>query len=318
MFSVDSTNGNTFIRGNTDAYKNVTIHGSSTENEERLRILDGDEIERFVVDTYDGETYISGNVRIGSGNYDNPTLDRVLINSQTGDINVRGGDLVITGDTTTEQDPNEKLFLQNSTGNLTISGVYNSTAIEVTNLFEANFQINGGQLTVNKKRSGEEVKLFEVEYISPTVNVQQEGGAINFAGQEGFYTHTGARKWVYIDASLDSEALKPNVNYFVAPTATLVLKLPENPITGDMIRVIDVGGNLTYNTSLIIIAPDDVAIQGDTSQSGQVTVDGYGGGELVVQTPNAGLGLVYLGAFNYDGTGTGASDSLQGWWLVEI
>ena len=318
VFSVDSTNGNTFIRGNTDAYKNVTIHGSSTEGEERLRILDGDEIERFVVDTYDGETYISGNVRIGSGNYDNASLDRVGINSLTGDINVRGGDLVITGDTTTEEDPNEKLFLQNSTGNLTISGVYNSTAIEGTNLFEANFQINGGTLTVNKKRFGEDVKLFEVDYISPTVNIQQEGGAINFAGQQGFFTHTGARKWKYIDASLDTEALDPNVNYFVAPTATLALKLPANPVTGDLIRVIDVGGNLTYNTSLIILAPDDVAIQGDTTQSGQVTVDGYGGGELVVQTPNAGLGLVYLGAFNYDGTGTGASDSLQGWWLVEI
>ena len=98
----------------------------------------------------------------------------------------------------------------------------------------------------------------------------------------------------------------------------MALKLPANPITGDMIRIIDVGGNLTYDTSLIILAPDDIAIQGDTTQSGQIEITGYGGGELVVQTPNAGLGLVYLGPFNYDGTSTGAADSLQGWWLVEI
>ena len=291
---------------------------STPENQELLKIVDGDEIERFVVDTYDGETYISGDLRIGYGNYDNTIFDRVLVNSKTGDINVRGGDLVVTGDTTTEQDPNEKLFLQNNTGNLTISGVHNSTAIEGTNLFEANLQINGGQLTVNKKVSGEDLKLFEVEYISGTVNVPKFGGAVNFAGQEGFFTHTGARKWKYIDASLDTEALEVNVNYFIAPTATLVLKLPENPVTGDMIGIIDVGGNLTYNTSLIVLAYGTTSIQGDNTQSGQAIVDGYNGGELVVQTPNAAFGLVYLGQFNYDGTGTGAGDSFQGWWLVEI
>jgi hypothetical protein len=44
----------------------------------------------------------------------------------------------------------------------------------------------------------------------------------------------------------------------------------------------------------------------------------YDGGELVVQTPSAGLGLVYLGGTLYNGTGSGAPSSQQGWWLMEI
>ena len=96
--------------------------------------------------------------------------------------------------------------------------------------------------------------------------------------------------------------------------------MPENPLTGDVIRVVDVGGNLTYNVSLKFRAPSGVAIQGDTTNSGGTPDPGttYNGGELVVQTPNAGLGLVYIGPVNYDGTSTGAPASQQGWWLMEI
>ena len=96
--------------------------------------------------------------------------------------------------------------------------------------------------------------------------------------------------------------------------------MPENPLTGDVIRVVDVGGNLTYNVSLKFRARSCVAIQGDITNSGGTPdpCTTYNGGELVIQTPNAGLGLVYIGPVNYDGTSTGAPGSQQGWWLMEI
>jgi hypothetical protein len=96
--------------------------------------------------------------------------------------------------------------------------------------------------------------------------------------------------------------------------------LPLTPTTGDVIRVVDVGGNLTYNISLRFRAPSNVRVQGDNTNSGQgpAIESTYNGGELVVQSPNAGLGLVYIGALNYDGTTTGAPPSQQGWWLMEI
>ena len=88
-----------------------------------------------------------------------------------------------------------------------------------------------------------------------------------------------------------------------------------------MIRIVDVGGNLTYNVSLKFRAPNGTAIQADDTNAGGNPNPGTeyeNGGELVVQTPNAGLGLVYIGSVNYDGTTTGAPSSQQGWWLMEI
>ena len=100
----------------------------------------------------------------------------------------------------------------------------------------------------------------------------------------------------------------------------MVIKLPQNPTTGDMIRVVDVGGTLTYNVGMRFRAPTGIRVQGDATNSGQGPNPGstHTGGELVVQTPNAALGLVYVGPQNYDGTNTNAPPSQQGWWLMEI
>ena len=163
-------------------------------------------------------------------------------------------------------------------------------------------------LTFLKTKSPEE--LFEVEV----------DGSMNFAGQEGFFTPNGARKWEFVGAGEETFDVKSNVNYFVAPSSDTTLKLPENPSTGDMIRVVDVGGNLTYNVSLRVRAKDNVAVQGDNTNGNtpDLSTINYDGGELIVQTPHAGFGLIFLGSTNFDGTTTGAPSTTQGWWLVEI
>ena len=86
-----------------------------------------------------------------------------------------------------------------------------------------------------------------------------------------------------------------------------------------MIRIIDVGGNLTYNISLKIRGYSGHNVQGDSQNSGTPVITDWNGGELVVQTPNAGFGLVYLGDTYPDSNNqTGAPASQKGWWLMEI
>jgi hypothetical protein len=305
VFTVDSTNGDTEIFGNLTVYKNITIEGSNTENSERLIIKNQSGDQNFLVDSATGNTFISGNLKIGDTNF-----DRIFFNSSNGDTSIRGGDFLITGD----DDADVKLFAQNSSGNLTISGLFTSTQSTGENTFAGDLKVNGGVFTTNRidNIGGEdtEVKLFKVN----------NNGAIDLGNIDGFFTQTGGKKWVYIQAGDEIVETQSNFSYFVAPTATTVFKLPENPVTGDMVRVIDVGGNLTFNVSLIFRAPTGITIQGDETNSGGTPDPGglYNGGELVIQTPNAGLGLVFLGGTNYDGTSTNAPASQQGWWLVEI
>ena len=87
-----------------------------------------------------------------------------------------------------------------------------------------------------------------------------------------------------------------------------------------MSRFIEVGGNLRYNTSLVLRTPETsgTKIQGDsqgTLLGGRLTT--YPSGELVVQTPNAAFTLVYLGSTDNNGQ-VGIPTSVQGWWLMEV
>ena len=66
------------------------------------------------------------------------------------------------------------------------------------------------------------------------------------------------------------------------------MTLPSAPQKGDEIRVLDTTDGLTYNKSIIVQSP-----QGGGSV---VPVQGDAQGQLVIQTPAAGLGLVYLTA----------------------
>jgi len=313
VFVVDSTTGNTDILGTLNVNKTFTLIGSTTTNQERLVITNGTS-QRFAVDSATGDTCIFGDLGIGGAN-----CDRFTVDGATSNTTLRGGNLLITDNNPVDDGDGglvygQKLFLQNSTGNLTISG---TLSVEGTGLstFSGDVKINGGDLTVNKIVSdGDggtlEQKLFEIS----------NDGSMDFAGVTGFFTPSGARKWVYVSGGEDVIEATSNVNYFVAPSADTIIKLPQSPTTGDIIRVVDVGGNLTYNISLRFRAPTGVRVQGDSTNSGQGPAIGstYNGGELVVQSPNAGLGLVYIGALNYDGTTTGAPPSQQGWWLMEI
>jgi len=99
----------------------------------------------------------------------------------------------------------------------------------------------------------------------------------------------------------------------------LILYLPDNPQTGDSITVMEVGGNLTYDTTLILRAQGiGTRVQGDANGT-TIGIGGttpYASGEMIVQTPNAAFTLVYLGSS--DSSGTIVSSAVQGWWLKEV
>ena len=148
--------------------------------------------------------------------------------------------------------------------------------------------------------------------------------SIDAFGFTNFYTTTGGRHTRYISAASTEEELnlKSNIIYMVNVQAsqTLIVTLPETAQTGDVIRIIEVGGNLRYDTSLVVRTPETsgTTIQGDaqgTLLGGRLTT--YPSGELVVQTPNAAFGLVYLGSTDSNNQ-TGIPTSVQGWWLMEV
>ena len=163
--------------------------------------------------------------------------------------------------------------------------------------------------------------------------------AIDSFGIEKYWTANGGRRHTYVafDATTgigqqESTPLQVNNNYLINSTSgsNMVLYLPDNPQTGDMIRFTELSGNLTYNTSLIIRAKriNNVAtsIQGDNSGSkldagaGQVRTLAWDSGELVIQTRNCAFGLVFVGTYDIEGSTSQQTipASLRGWWLMEL
>ena len=115
-----------------------------------------------------------------------------------------------------------------------------------------------------------------------------------------------------------------------ATTGNMVVYLPSNALTGDIIRFCDISGNLQYNASLIIRAlkvdNQAVGIQGDltgtkANQGSQAALaTAWDSGELIVQTRNASFGLLYVGASDAPGDPLASEipSNLRGWWLVEL
>ena len=253
----------------------------------------------FDVDSSDGDTRILGDLSVGAG------FNKLTVDASNGNTVLNGGDFTIFDSAGTGQ----KLKLTNNTGDLTISGLYTSTATTGVNTFASDLRLNGGDLQVY---SGSD-KRFQVN----------NSGTIDLGGVDYMFGPTGARRWDYFNiTSGDGGILQANINLFINPNGDLYVKLPTNPRSGDMVRFIDLGGNLKYDLKLVIRAATGVAIQGDsTNIAASVTgvdLTNHNGGELIVTTPNAALGLVYAGALNNNGQSSGVPSSAQGWWLMEI
>ena len=96
-----------------------------------------------------------------------------------------------------------------------------------------------------------------------------QDGSIDAFGYKGFKNINGGHITKFVNSN---STLSVNINYIVAvapSTGALILTLPTNPETGDVIRITEVAGALTYNNSLVIRAPiiggEPVAVQGDTA-----------------------------------------------------
>ena len=161
--------------------------------------------------------------------------------------------------------------------------------------------------------------------------------SIDAFGISRYFTRNGGRRYTYVEQSLtglgqtQTNPLQPNNNYLLNnPAGTnMVLYLPDYAETGDMIRFVEVSGNLTYNTNLVLRAlkvnNQSTAIQGDISgskiQAGSGTLTtAWDSGELIVQTRNASFGLIYVGPTDAAGdpNATSIPSNLRGWWLTEL
>ena len=91
-----------------------------------------------------------------------------------------------------------------------------------------------------------------------------------------------------------------------------------------MIRIVDIGGLLTYNLTLVVRARSGIRVQNASDNTGTTLLSGntadltnHDGGELVVQTPNAGFALVFAGTSDPDGN-TAVPTGKDGWFLIEV
>ena len=189
----------------------------------------------------------------------------------------------------------------NAKTTLTVTGVAAASPTESDVFSIQNLGINGGsEYTIKQDRS------------------------IDAFGLSNFTTSSGARHTRYLSAASPEADLTliANIVYMVnvQNTQTLIVTLPAAPQTGDVVRMIDVGGNLKYDTTLVLRTPETsgTPIQGDST--GTLFGDRltpYPSGELVVQTPNAGFALIYLGSVDSNDQ-IGIPTSVQGWWLMEV
>ena len=166
-----------------------------------------------------------------------------------------------------------------------------------------------------------------------------QDGSIDAFGIKQYFTANGGRRWTYVAQSAtgigqtQANPLQPNNNYLLNLTTggNMVLYLPTNAVTGDIIRFIELTGNLSYNTNLVIralkINNTATGIQGDVTGSKLTSGSGSGllaqswdSGELIIQTRNASFGLLFVGTTDApnDPLASEIPSNLRGWWLVEL
>jgi hypothetical protein len=168
--------------------------------------------------------------------------------------------------------------------------------------------------------------------------IMYQDGAIDAFGIKQYFTSNGGRRWTYVAQSLtglgqtQTNPLQPNNNYIIncSSGSNTVLYLPDYATTGDIIRFIEVSGNLQFNTNLVIralkISNVATAIQGDITGSkinagAQAPLGvAWDSGELIVQTRNASFGLLFVGQSDAPGDPLASEipANLRGWWLMEL
>jgi hypothetical protein len=277
----------------------LNVTNTSSNDASKLIDLQVGSTTRFNVDASSGDTYMLGDLTVAGNDIKSSTATALTLSGANvtvaGDLTVSGNDIKSsTGDTVLTLNANDATFADNVTvgGDLTVSG---------------------GDFVVNSSST----ERFAVN----------NDGSVDLGGINNYFTNSGGRKWLFISSGTNTDATAPslvsNLSYILKPSGTgsLVLKLPASPQTGDMIRFVDASGGLTYNCTLVIRAPKQgttaVPIQGDntgTLAGNRSTV--WDSGELLVNTPNAAFGLLYIGA--QDGAGTAIDSAQQGWWLMEI
>jgi hypothetical protein len=278
-----------------------------------------------------GAITTTGTLTLNGGNFvinsSNGSTNKLTLTNSTGDLYI-SGDLTVNGNDI-KSSTNTALTLSGSdvtvVGDLTVTGndIKSSSGATVLTL-SANDATFADKLTVTGDLTVDGGDFIVNSGGTERFNVNSNG-SIDLGGVTQYFTPTGGRKWVYITTQANTQtsaiALSSNTNYYVSPTGTgsnLILTLPSSPSNGDMIRILDLGGQITYNTQLIIRATDSKSIQGDTTGStfGMSSGSYTGGGELIINTPNVGLGLVFVG--DTDGIGTAIPSGSQGWRLMEI
>lgn len=295
-FTIDSVTGDTTVAGTLTTENTLTINGSTIVNQQFFTITDG-----------------------GAGGV--PARTTLEVDTATGDLTINGGDMNFFGtDGTTP-----RLTFDNSSGDFAVYGSFSALGTGVST-FGGSLDIDGGinlEFQEGIGRTALDSKFEITNTDGDSIFQVSDNGSLKIAKIENYITDTGGRKWVYIGDT--AETLDANVNYFVNCTGNTLLRLPPDPQMGDMVRIIDISGSLTYNQTMIVRAYDNTKVQGEISNTGQsltsgvqsIEFAGWGGGELVVQTPNASFGLVYAG-ISAPGGQPGVPSSLAGWYLMDV
>ena len=302
---------NTRLTVNSDGELNVV--GSGTETNPKARI------------DKSGNQWLAGNLRITLQGDKVPSVDdaemALYVNASSGDTEIAGS-LSIDNDFNVFSGTTGVQFGAASTSKFQVDAATGDTRIGVDGsaLGDGDLTVNGGHVNIVSTST---TTPSATDYALNITNLGnsadrnfriRQDASIDAFGNTNFYNRNGGRRWDFINADT---TLNSGRNYIVAVAATTVLTLPSDAETGDMIRFVEVSGALSYQTSLIIRAPLSTPIMGDstgTNAGGLATA--YAGGEMIVQTRNAGFGLVYMGA--NDGSGAVIPPAFRGWWLTEI
>jgi hypothetical protein len=336
VFKVISTTGDTTILGDVtigydDGVNSSTASGSGanfTTGGGNLKIHNSVEISGNSLTTLPGKQYFA---------ITNGTAPKLYVQSSNGNTSLYDGanfkifkdSFFTTGTfdkTRVDVASNIALEVLGASGNTRISGTLAvgddlsiKNGLAGANTFTVDAQTGttfvGRYLSVNGLSSASPstaVLTFEVDGLGVSGNkpfIIKQDASIDAFGQQNFFNKNGGRRTIYISTSGGAVAgeLETNVTYLVRPTNNLTVTLPSTAITGDIVRFVDVAGSLKYNIGLYVNAPTGIKIQGNND-------GGYG--QLIVQTPNAAFGLLYVG--DSDANNIQIPEENRGWWLMEI